>query len=487
MQKHNKFLIITIWIATISFIFTGATAGFSFGIKSSSIGKVGDIELTRDKFAMEYNNLFDRYNQMMQGKFDKDQAKRMGLEQQVLNNMATQAKILNLAKEFGIIVTEEEAGKKLSEIPSFQRDGAFDRKIYDTFIANSPFQQDTFEESFKEQLIIEKTLKMLNVKGLAPEYKAFQLAFEVADKLKYSILTDKDVTITIDEAKLKKFWEARKEQYKSAKQYTLDIQWTETKETEVNEKEISDFYAKNKFNYTNKDGKILPLEEVKDFLIDDLRVKIAHKPAYKRYLAFQKGKSEKSERVTLDINDPKLSQESWSEINSHQVNDFIKPKAINNRYAAVKIVSINEPVTKTFQEVKEIITPLYQKEANREALSKLAEKKLSTIDNDEINVSNFLTLDNAETQNIGLNKQETVSFISKLFTSEQEKGIIPIEGIIPIGSKVIVYKIVEQKLITLENNRTKELYKNTNQVKEQSFQTSLIKKLDKMYPTEFYK
>lgn len=96
-------------------------------------------------------------------------------------------------------------------------------------------------------------------------------------------------------------------------------------------------------------------------------------------------------------------------------------------------------------------------------------------------MSNFLTLDNAESQNIGLNKQETVSFISKLFTSEQEKGIIP------IGSKVIVYKIVEQKLITLDNNRTNELYKNTDKVKEQSFQTSLIKKLDKMYPTEFYK
>ena len=138
-------------------------------------------------------------------------------------------------------------------------------------------------------------------------------------------------------------------------------------------------------------------------------------------------------------------------------------------------------MTKTFQEVKKIITPIYQKEANKEALSLLAEKKLSTIDNDETNVSTFLTLDNAETQNIGLNQQETVSFISKLFTSEQEKGIIP------IGSKVIVYKIVEQKLITLENNSTTELYKNTNQVKEQSFQTSLIKKLDKMYPTEFYK
>jgi len=481
MQKNNKFLIITIWIATISFIFTGATAGFSFGIRSNSIGKVGDIELKRDRFAMEYNNLFERYNQMMQGKFDKDQAKRMGLEQQVLNNMATEAKILNLAKDFGIIVTEEEAGEKLSKIPAFQTNGVFDRKIYDTFIANSPFQQDTFEASFKDQLIIEKTLKMLNVKGLENEYNAFKIAFEIADKLKYSILTDKDIKITTDKAKLKKFWETRKEQYKTAKQYTLDIQWTDTKDINVTEKEISDFYDKNKFNYTNKEGKILPLKEVKNSVIDDLKVKLAHKPAYKRYLSFQKGTSKKTETLTLDINDPKLSTELWNEINTHKVNDFIKPRAIKNKYASVKIVSIKEPVTKTFQEVKEIITPLYQKEANKEALSTLAEKKLSTIDNDETNVSNFITLENAETQNIGLNKQETVSFVSKLFTSEQEKGIIP------IGSKVIVYKIVEQKLITLENNRTDELYKNTDQVKEQSFQTSLIKKLDKMYPTEFYK
>ena len=481
MQKNNKFLIITIWIATISFIFTGATAGFSFGIRSNSIGKVGEIELKRDKFAMEYNNLFDRYNQMMQGKFDKDQAKKMGLEQQVLNNMATQAKILNLAKDFGIVVTEEEAGEKLSEIPSFQTNGVFDRKIYDTFIQNSPFQQDTFEESFKDQLVIEKILNILNTKGLKSEYKAFQIAFEVADKLKYSLLTDKDVNITADDAKLKTFWESRKEQYKTAKKYTLDVQWTETKDTEVTQEEISKFYNDNKFNYTNKDGKILPLEEVKAFLTDDVKVKKAHKPAYKRYLEFQKGKAEKSETLTLEINDPQLSPELWAEINSHKINDFIKPKAVKNRYASVKIISTQEPVIKTFEQVKAEITPIYREEAKKEALSLLAEKRLTTIDNDETNVSTFLTLNNAEAQNIGLNKQETVNFISKLFTSEQEKGIIP------IGSKVIVYKIVEQKLIALEDNNTKELYRNTDQVKEQSFQTSLIKKLDKMYPTEFYK
>jgi len=481
MQKNNKFLIITIWIATISFIFTGATAGFSFGIKSSSIGKVGSIELKRDQFSMEYNNLFERYNSMMQGKFDQKQAKQMGLEQQVLNNMATQAKLLNLAKDFGIIVTEEEAGKKLSEIPSFQTKGVFDRKIYNTYIQNSPFQQDTFENSFKDQLVIEKTLKMLNSKGLKNEYDAFQIAFEVGDKIKYSLLDENEMNVTIEEDKLKAFWEQKKEQFQTAKKYTLDIQWTETQNTEVTEEEITTFYNENKFNYTDKDGKILPLKDAKAFLTDDLKIKKAHKPAFKKFLEFKKGNAEKSETLTLDMNDPQLSKELWAEINTKAINDFIKPKAVNKKYASVKIIKVIQPVIKSFEEVKSLITPLYQAEANKEALSLLAEKKLSTIDKDETKVSNFLTLDNAETQNIGINKQETVDFVSKLFTSNQEKGIIP------VGSKVIVYKIIEQKLVTLDTNNTTELYRNTDKVKEQSFQTSLIKKLDKMYPTEFYR
>jgi len=481
MQKNNKFLIITIWVATISFIFTGATAGFSFGIKSNSIGKVGDIELKRDQFSMNYNNLFERYNQMMQGKFDKDQAKKMGLEQQVLNQMATEAKLLNLAKDFGVLVTEEEAGKKLSEIPAFQNNGIFDRKMYDTFIQNSPFQQDTFEESFKNQLTIEKVLTLLNAKGLKNEYQSFQTAFEVADKIKYSLLTNKDITVEVDEKKLKEFWEPRKNQYQTAKKFTLDIQWTETSTTEVTEEDITSFYNENRFKYTDKDGKIMPLAEIKDKITKDVKIKNTRKPAFKKFLEFKKGKSEKSETLTLAINDSKLSQELWSEINREKIGNFIKPKAVGDKYASVKITKIIEPVTKSFNEVKDLITPLYQEEANKKALSLLAEEKLSKIDNEETNVSTFLTLNNAETQNLGINKQETANFISKLFTSEQEKGIIP------IGSKVIVYKIVEQKLITLDDNNSKELYKNADQVKEQSFQTSLIKKLDKMYPTEFYK
>ncbi len=482
MQKHNKFLIVTMWIATVSFIFTGATYGFSYGLRSNSIGQVGNIELKQDRFNMNYNNLFNRYNQAMQGRFDKDQAKKMGLEQQVLNSMETEAKLLNLAQDFGIIVTEKETAEELASIPAFQTNGKFDRKIYDTFIQSNPFDNTTFENSVKDQLTIEKTLAMLSTnKSLENEYKAFALAFEVADKLKYTLLSKKDVNVTVDDTKLKEFWEARKEQYKTPKKYTLDIQWTDSKDTNVTDAEIEAFYNENKFKYTDPEGKILALKDIKTTLTADVKIKNTNKLAYKRYLKLKKGDLSKNETLTLDINSPKLSPALWKEITNAQKETLLKPKVVGNKYAAVKIVNIVEPVIKTFDEVKREISPLYIEEASKEALATLADSKLSTIDNDETNVSNFITLDNAEKQKIGLNPQETSDFISKLFTSNKEKGIIP------IGSKVMVYKIVEQKLVTLENNETKDLYKNIDLIKKQSFMANLVKKLDKMYPTKLYK
>jgi len=480
MQSNNKFTVIVMWIAALSFILSTAVIGGSSGLRSNTIGKVGEIELTKDKFSMEYNQLFRQYNQMMQGKFDEKQAKEMGLKNQVLQKMAAQAQILNLAKDFGIIVTEKETALKLTSFPEFQTDGKFDRKIYDTFILNSGISRETFEKSIEEQIAIEKTFKLLNAKGLKNEFNAFKVAFEVADKLKYTLLTTDDVNITSDETKLKEFWETRKEQFKTSKKYTLEIQWTDTNTTEISNEEVEKFYNKHRFNYTDKNGKIVVFEEVKQWVKEDAQIAKSKKNALKRYVQLKKGELKKDETVTLEINSPTLSTELWSEIQKSSPNTLLKPKVVNNRYASVKILNIVNPVTKSFAEVKDSIHKMYSTDAKKNALNQLAEKKLTNIDKEKMNVSTYITLDNAKTQKVGLNEQETSNFVSRLFTSNKEKGIIP------IGSKVMVYKIIEQKLISLENNETQILQQNVDLVKSQTFQMNLMKMLNEQYPTKLY-
>ncbi len=481
MQKNNKFLIVTIWIATISFIFTGATYGFKYGIKSSSIGETGDIELSRDRFQMQYRNIYNRYNQMLQGRFDEKQAKSMGLQQQVLNSMAGEALLLNLAKEFGIIVSDKELADKLASIPSFQKDGVFNKNIYNSFLKNSGLSVKTFENSLRDNMIIEKTLSLLNLKGVEQEYKTFATAFEIADKLKYTTLSLKDINVTVDDNKLKDFWEVRKEQFQTAKKYSFDVVWVETKDVNITDNEISDYFKKNSFKYTDTKGKLLSLDEAKPRVIQDIKIKKSKKDANRKYISFKKGKINKDENLTYDINDFRFPKDVWDKIKSKNIGDLLKPKVVGSRYAIIKITNIAEPTIKTFKEAKDEVLPIFKSEMAREKLAKLAEDNLKNFEKIKSNISNFITLKNIQKQKLGLNRQEGAEFISKLFTSDQEKGIIS------IGDKVVVYKIIEQKLITLDKNDTKGLKLNVDQIKKQSFQSNLMQELDKKYPTKFYK
>ncbi len=122
MQKHNKYLVWTIWVATIAFIGAGFVGwgSYSFGSKAGNVAKVGDIEIKQTKLNMVYSNIYNQYNQAMQGTLDDKKAKEMGLIKQAFAQLATQAKILNFAKDLGIIVSDAEVAQRLqaySNIP----------------------------------------------------------------------------------------------------------------------------------------------------------------------------------------------------------------------------------------------------------------------------------------------------------------------------------------------------------------------------------
>ncbi|HIP47112.1 MAG TPA: hypothetical protein EYG95_06095, partial [Campylobacterales bacterium] len=79
-----------------------------------------------------------------------------------------------------------------------------------------------------------------------------------------------------------------------------------------------------------------------------------------------------------------------------------------------------------------------------------------------------------------LNLQESLQFLQKLFTSNKEKGIIS------VLDKVIVYNIIEQKLLSTDVNQTDFVNQTVKQMKKKTFESNLLKMLDTQYPTEVY-
>jgi len=481
MQKHNKYLVWTIWIATIAFIGAGFVGwgSYNFGSKAGNVAKVGNIKIKQSKLNMAYSNIYGQYNQMLKGKLDDKKAKEMGLIKQAFSTLATQAKILNFAQDMGIVVSNEELVQKLKTIKGFQENGTFSKEIYNTYLQSRRLKAKDFESTLKNDILVTKTLKLLESPALPLEVEAFGAAMNVADKLKYKVLSNADITYVADEAKLKAFWETQKENFLTDKKYNLSFVWTPSKDTTFTQEELKNYYSENSFNYTNAKGKQFTFEEAKELATKDLKLKKTKKAAQKAYIAFKKGELKSNEKMTLPVGDLKLTPAIWREITTKSIGDILKPKIIGDQYVTLKINTIKEPQVMTYQEAKNKVSKLYEAQAKKEALLKLSETTLAHLNEENATTTNFVTLNKFDNLK-PLNSQESLQFLQKLFTSNKEKGIIS------LSNKVIVYNISEQKLLSIDDNKTDSVKKTIKQMKKKTFESNLLKMLDKKYPTEVY-
>ena len=481
MQKHNKYLVWTIWIATIAFIGAGFVGwgSYSFGSKAGNVAKVGNIEIERSKFNMMYSNVYGQYNQMLKGTLDKKKAKEMGLAKQAFSIIATQAKILNFAQDMGIVVSNDELVQKIETTKAFQENDKFSKKLYNAYLQSQHLKAKDLESTFKEELIIAKTLNLLETKTLPLETEALSAAMNVSDKIAYKVLTASNINYVSNEAKVKTFWEAQKDNYTTKKQYNLSLVRTESEQTSVTDKELKDYFEENSFNYTDSQGKQLNFEQAKNNVIKNLKLKKTKKSAQKAYIAFKKGEIKSSESTTLPLGDLMLTPAIWKEIENKSIGDILKPKIVNSQYLTIKINGIIQSRVMSYEEAKKRVTIEYDLQAKKEALYSLAESTLSHINDANLTVSNFLTLANRSDIK-SLNPKESLQFLQKLFTSNKEKGIIS------VSDKMVVYNIIEQKFLPEDENKTNSEKQTITEIKKKTFKSNFIKVLDKKYPTEAY-
>ncbi|MDM5272020.1 SurA N-terminal domain-containing protein [Sulfurovum sp. zt1-1] len=481
MQRHNKYLVWTIWVATVAFIGAGFVGwgSYNFGSKAGNVAKVGEIEIPQSKLNMVYSDMYNEYNQKMQGQLDEAKAKELGLVQQAFAAIETQTKVLNFAKENGIIVSDEEIAKVLQSIKLFQKNGQFSKENYDHYLKNRRMTAKTFEEALREELTISKTLNLLTTNAMPFEEKVVSSAINIADKIAYKVLTLNDIKVDINDSDIQTYWELQKDNFMTPKQYKLSIVWTDTTDTAVTDDELQKHFAENSFNYTDQEGKQLSFEEAKENVTNDLKLQKSKKAAQKAYIAFKKGELSSNETLTLPVNDMKLSAEIWDEIAQKSVGEIMKPKVANDRYATIKIEEVIEPRVKSYEEAKEETTAMYKVAMQQKGLSELAENTLQNFDDINATTSNFLTL-NKNVNLAPLNSEESLQFIQKLFTSPEEKGMIS------VVDKVVIYNILEQKVMPTDENQSASIKQRVGQLKKGIFENNFLQTLDKKYPVEVY-
>lgn len=473
MQKHKKYLIITIWISAISFIAAGMVGWGTYNFSSSSsLAKVGRISIGIDDFNREYQAIYSQYNeqytQLMGKALDNEQAKLLNLDSIAMQRLIDKALLENFALDSGIRISDEEVLREIQKNQSFKKENGdsanFDAETYKEVLRLNHIKPATFEENIRKDLLIQKILAIFPSIVTPLENEVLSMPENLQDRLSIEIIADKQIPIKIEEKALREFYEKNKESYKTNKSFEIEVIATPLSEITPTEDELKAYYEMNKANYlkSNEDSnKIADFGDIKDNIKADFQKKEAQKNALKTYNDFINGKTQgKKQTITQSQHNESLIKT----LDTLKNGEIIKPIFYDNQFLTIKMVNKIPQNIKTFEEAKNDVYQAYYPIAKKEAIEKYAQARINIFQGKDLG---FFSLNDIKSIN-GLADFEKQQLLLAIFTSDKRNGYVL------LGDKVVLYRVLEQKI--LKNDK-----KDYRNIKSQFLEQTLIDFLSKQY------
>jgi peptidyl-prolyl cis-trans isomerase D len=431
MHHHKKWLIITIWIATISFILAGAVGwgSLSFGKKADTVARIGDTEVRLGDVQEVYQNIFDMVNRQMGGKLDDATATKMGLKDEALRQAIRQGYFRELARRLHLRVTDGELAKLLQA--RFK-----DKKIYDLYLQRIGMLKRDYEDMLRREMVVGKLFSYLHLTPSPLEIESYGSALYNGDKLKIKVVEGNLTQISITPEEINKFYNSHKNQFMSGVKYKIELVKVPVKGN-VSQPELEKYYQEHRQEFVSSTGEILPLEKVKG---EVEKAYLAHKlkrEAFKKYLGLKKGEIH-GEFIEVKFNNPQIPSEGMEQLKKR---GFMKPLLVNGEYLIGKLVKTLPSQPLPLEEVKGKIEQLLRAKKLKAQLEKEGEKLLQgELEGEETNYLTKFDIDKVP----HLTPEEGKIFLGYLFQQWKPKGYIV------IGNKLVAYQIVDQKLLVKE-------------------------------------
>lgn len=478
MQKHKKYLVVTIWVSTIAFVGAGFVGWGAYDLNSNratSVAKVGHRNISIQELQQKYDSLYQYYNNLFDGKLTQEKANELGLQNAALQATIQENLLLNFADDIGLSVSKDDILKYIIVDPTFQKDGTFDKNLYHDILRRARINPTDFEENLKLTILLDKLRTILNLPASKEDIAMMEASFFMQDKLAIQIINANQSDIKIDEKELKDLWETNKNNYMTKTIYGLETYFIESNKNDVNQTTLSDYYNENKERYKGSDDKIKSFDEVKTEVIKDYNIEKSKTDALKKYTSIKKAELATNEFISINEDNATFSLD---EIKGAKVGEVIKPFTYKDGYLTVRVKSITPPQPMSFEQARVMVLEIYKDKKKKENLTTIAKESLQNFKGTDIG---FISRD-INSSISGLNESETRAFVSQLFETNNKKDYVILED------KAVIYDILEQRLLVdnIDNNYKQITQQNVTMLKNNELIKDLTNKLKKYYEIKEY-
>lgn len=480
MQKHKKYLVVTIWVSTIAFVGAGFVGWGAYDMntnRATSIAKVGHRNISIQEFQNKYSEFYSYYNQLFDGKMSEEKAKELGLENLAIEALVQENLLLNFADDLSLGVNDDDVVKYIVADTTFHVDGKFDKNLYNETLKRARISPADYENGLKKSILLDKLRHAINLPTNQNDTNLMAASFLMQDRVSIQIVQALEDEIKVDENELKSLWETNKNSYKTLTEFKIKTKFIEPVNIDVNETELMEFYTENKSSYKDPWDKILDFNDTKEEVLLDYKQKKTKDVALKEYLKIKKGelKLEDGSSVALE-NDTSLPVD---ELKNAKAGEVLKPVEHEDGYLIVQLEETIPSQVMTFEQAREQVLELYKTEKEQKIVEQKAKKLLETgFEGKDIG---FISRDVVSAID-GLSDTEFSVFVSKVFDSNNKKDYVM------LNNKAVVYEILEQKLLDSEKeNEYKDVItQNVSYLKNNELIQDLTNALQKRYKVEHY-
>ncbi|HPD60814.1 MAG TPA: SurA N-terminal domain-containing protein [Thermodesulfobacteriota bacterium] len=138
--------------------------------------KVNKTTISVAEYRKYYTQIIEYYKKIYQVDLTPDLIERLGIKQQITDNLINELLLLETAKEANLMIPEAELKKAIEAIPGFQKNGRFDNQAYQELLHQNKLTPQDFENDQRKGLLVSR-IRDLVIDGVKYSEKELQDKF----------------------------------------------------------------------------------------------------------------------------------------------------------------------------------------------------------------------------------------------------------------------------------------------------------------------
>lgn len=239
----------------------------SFGGRVSTLGQVGDVEITADDYARGVQSQANSYAQQLGMQVSAQELLALGLGEDVLRGLIARAALSHEAGRIGMSVGDEVVASQVVEMPEFKGvAGTFDRETYRFQLDRMNQTEAEFEASIRRDVSLRLMQNLISGGITAPATMTERLHLWLNEKRGFSLLrlSEADLAVPLaapTESDLTGFYDAHPDMFikPEAKRITVAMMLPQdiAAEQVVDEAEVKKLYDSRIEDYVRPERRIV--------------------------------------------------------------------------------------------------------------------------------------------------------------------------------------------------------------------------------------